>query len=99
MDNKYTIIYRSVGGDIAVMYYTTNILSCDEFRTFWVGLKENILIVGRGAQLFENEIMRFFGENVHYIQSLGLTDTKGGEVSYELFSLRGRWKNLLAITK
>ena len=96
-DNQNSVVYNSVNGNPGVIVHTPGILSCEDFRTFWVATDVDTLFVGYGAELFEDEFMRFTGENVHYIHAMGLQESQFSNVEYEFFSIRGKSLNFEVI--
>ena len=88
-DNQNSVVYNGVNGTVAVTVHTPGILSCEDFQTFWIATDVNTLFVGYGAELFEDDFMRFTGENVHSVHAMGLQDSTLSNVEYEFFSSRG----------
>ncbi len=87
--NDYTILRKVFCGDINVLKHTPNILSCNEYHSFWLHWASNTISVGYGAYVGYGEILSYTDNTLHSIQYIGLIGLQSADVSFEVFHITG----------
>ncbi len=74
--NSQSVILESVSGNVWTTAETPNILSCNEYREFWITWSTVTIRVGRGGFIGSDQILEYTGL-IDVIHSVGLTTAPG----------------------
>ena len=89
-DNKVSEIRQTVGGLGYTVAWTSDILSCDEFRTFWFMWVDGIgLDVGRGSTVGSERFMRFVDLKGKDINAVSFSTGSGSTGQFRISNVGG----------
>ncbi len=76
-NNTRTLLRDSIGGSILAQSVTPGILSCDQYRTFWLSWTIHSIRFGVGNHVGQQEYLTWIAPTVRHIASIGLTTSQG----------------------
>ncbi len=88
--NQMSVIRPLAGAGNQVGVDTPDILSCNEFRTFWIYWTYQSVIVGSGSDITEGSFLVYSSESMHYTQAVGFVNSPGIKAEYEFVTLSGK---------
>ena len=84
-DNVHSVIRNTRGGTNHVIAWTEDILSCDEYRTFWIQwVNGSGIYVGEGPEVGVDEIFRFIDLVGKNIRAAGFSTGNGATGSWRI---------------
>ena len=64
---------------------TPDILSCTEYRFFWIYWDDHVISVGKGSRVFDDEFLRWYGPGVtKHVSALSFTNAAGWSGTWQL---------------
>lgn len=97
--NKETEIDWRIGDSTSrVSIASENILNCDEYRDFWVSWRDDMVRVGKGRVVGEDEVLKHEGSSdlkSHSVHAVSLGTSEGADGHWDIANYQGTTIGLL----